>query len=128
MLSFVQRKNKSLFLVERIISKIDGEREGFNAKRFYAYQALVKGKLSVHVSKYSLEYLLDHFDPCDTIFPTQEQAFYNKVCRIVVTHYLRTIAPLITLHSRRLVQTNKGDHLKTQRNLTKHIQRVLRTT
>lgn len=113
----MQRKTKSLLLVEKIISKLDGEMEGYNAKRFYAYQALVKGKLSVHVSKYSLEALLDHFDPCDPIFPTQEQAFYNKVCRIVVTHYLRTIAPLVTLHSRRLIQTNKVDHLKTQRNL-----------
>ncbi len=103
------------------MNKFKNDSNDFSLKRFYAYQSYVKGKLSVHVNKETLALVLEHVDLNASIFSVEEQLFYNKISRVAVIHYLKTIAPLITLNSKRLIETNKFDHLRSQRNLITYL-------
>jgi hypothetical protein len=61
--------------------------------------------------------MCNHFEPNSEIFSDEEQQFYNKICRILISYYLNSIGKLVTLNSNRLKQTNKKDHLRAQRNI-----------
>jgi hypothetical protein len=117
-LAFVQRKSKSEKLVTLAIEKYAGEGcSKYTSKRFYAYQAYIKGKIDIQVCKKTLLTVTTNLDLHSDIFPVTEQLFYNKICRIVIASYLQSISALTTLNSRRLRSTCKNSHLRAQRRL-----------
>jgi hypothetical protein len=117
-LAFVQRKSKSEKVVALAIEKYAGEGcSEYTSKRFYAYQAYLKGKIDIHVSMKTLITLTTNLDLHSDIFPVSEQLFYNKICRITIASYLQNKSALTTLNSRRLRSTCKNSHLRAQRRL-----------
>jgi len=87
-LSYIQRKNKSEPIVRKIIEKI-GEGSFYSSKKYYSYQAYLKGKLHIHVNRDTLKDISSHLDLDESIYRVEEQLFYNKVTRILICYYLR---------------------------------------
>ena len=120
-LAFIQRKSKSRHVIEKIIARENTNDEIYNSTRYYSYQSFIKNKLSIHVNIKTLLKVLEHEDSGFSIFSVEEENFYNKVTRMVILYYLRQIAPLVTLNSKKLRNTSKQDHLKSQRFLLNYI-------
>lgn len=118
----MQRRSKSEPVITRAIARLQKDlpsspSSAFTARRFYAYQTYLKGKIDIHVSKKTLGLVASNLDLHSDIFSLEEQLFYNRVCRAAIAHYLRNVAALTTLNSRRLRETSKKDHLRAQRHL-----------
>jgi hypothetical protein len=127
-LAYVQRRSKSEREIERIIARLSSDCArppcSFSSRRFYAYQLYLKGKIDIHVSKKTLALVVGNLDLHSEIFSPDEQLFYNRVCRTAIAHYLRRVAAITTLNSRRLRETSKKDHLRAQRHLLHFIQNI----
>ena len=48
-LSFIQKKGKSCGIVERLLKR-SGVEKGWNIKRFYLYQSMIRGKMNNYVN------------------------------------------------------------------------------
>jgi hypothetical protein len=115
-------------VITRAIARMQAEHPSssipFSTRRFYAYQTYLKGKIDIHVSKKTLILVASNLDLHSDIFSPEEQLFYNRVCRAAISHYLRNVAALTTLNSRRLRETSKKDHLGAQRHLLNFMKNI----
>jgi hypothetical protein len=86
-LCFIRRVKKSGKIVERVLRRLD-PRGAFSSKRFYAYQLYLKDNCTDFKWKEGIEVLVNRIDPTCASFSIEEQAFYNKLCRILIMQYL----------------------------------------
>ncbi len=86
-LCFIRRVKKSGRMVERILTRLSPSGE-FTTKRFYAYQLYLKDNCTDFKWKEGIEVLVNRIDPTCASFSIEEQAFYNKLCRILIMQYL----------------------------------------
>jgi len=68
-------------------------------------------------NKSVLRAITTHVDPSLSVFSVEEQLFYNKVCRILISQFLRSDHILILLTNTKISKTKKTDHLKMNRYL-----------
>lgn len=81
----------------------------------------LKQKLHIHVNKETLRQLVNHLDLDESIFTVEEQLFFNKISRTLICHYLKQLAKLTILSSRRVKLTSKLDHLAAHRTLLEYM-------
>jgi hypothetical protein len=56
-LSFIQKKGKSSIIVEKLLKK-QNIQKGWNTKRFYLYQSMIRGKMNNYVNEETLKELV----------------------------------------------------------------------
>lgn len=56
-LSFIQKKGKSCSIVEKLLKR-SGVEKGWNIKRFYLYQSMIRGKMNNYVNEETLKNLV----------------------------------------------------------------------
>ena len=122
--SYISRINKSKKIVKKILHKYRDDR--YSLKRFYAYQIYLKSAISGYTSKNILHLIVTFCDPASTIFRTDEQQFYNMVCRALIGHYLNIEGPLKLLTSKKEHKTLKVDHFKIYRYILNDLQHYFR--
>ena len=123
--SFVQKQTKSGYLVEQLFRKY-AHPEEYTTKRFYHYQALLKNRLGHYSNEKSLKVVTELYDSkCET-WKEQEQRFYNKICRILIHHFLHEDSVFIILTSRRMKKEKKSDHLKARREIAPLVDDILK--
>lgn len=120
-LSYIRRINKSGRVVTSILEKFSNEKKLYSQKKFFSYHAYIKERTANIRYNDIIEGILNHFDPCSTVFTAQEQMFYNKVTRILILHFLREGALLNVLSSTKITRTKKDEHLKIQRMLIQKV-------
>ena len=86
-LCFIRRVKKSGKMLERMLRRLD-PRGVFSSKRFYAYQLYLKDNCTDFKWKEGIEVLVNRVDPTCSSFSPEEQAFYNKLCRMLIVQYL----------------------------------------
>ena len=95
----------------------------YTVKRFFAYQNYLKSILTEFTSRNILHLIITFFEPDSKIFRSDEQLYYNKICRILIFDFLQNEGPLRILNSKRKEKkTEKGDHLIVFRYLLKDLQ------
>jgi hypothetical protein len=115
--SFIQKKNKSGHIVEKLFKKFP-HGEGFSPKRFYLYQSLLKGRLGHYTNEKSLKL-------CES-WSESEQRYYNKICRVLIHHFLHEDSIFIILTSKRMKSDKKFDHLRARRQVSDSVLRILK--
>ena len=123
--SFVQKQNKSGYLTERLFKKYPSRPE-FTIKRFYHYQSLLKNRLGHYSNERSLKVVTELYDPKCSTWSEQEQRYYNKICRILIYHFLHEDSIFIILTSRRMKREKKSDHLSARREIARAVVQVLK--
>jgi hypothetical protein len=113
-LCFIRRVKKSGRMVERILARLAPE-GNFSMKRFYAYQHYLKENCTDFKWKEGISVLASQLDARCASFSLEEQAFYNRVCRILIVEYLERICRLEVLNHTKINPTHIGDHLKVIR-------------
>jgi hypothetical protein len=114
LLSYVRRVNKSGRMVEKIIKKLD-EGKIYTSKKFYSYQAYLKEQIPFHKTKHTLKEITEYQDCNYRIFSGEEQRFYNKVCRILISGFLKDAYLPTLLTSSKIHKTSKLEHLKIRK-------------
>ena len=121
----MQKQNKSGFLTAKLFNKYPHP-EAYTPKRFYNYQSLLKNRLGHYSNEKSLKIVMELYDlKCET-WTEQEQRYYNKICRILVHHFLHEDSIFIILTSRRMKKEKKSDHLRARRQIAGAVGDVLR--
>lgn len=49
------------------------------------------------------------------VVPEEEQLFYLKVARRVAKHFLENLLPLLIIHSKRMFEDKRAEHLRVRR-------------
>jgi hypothetical protein len=123
--SFVQKQNKSGYLTTRLFQKYDHP-EQFTVKRFYFYQSLLRNRLGHYSNERSLKIVNELYDPKCENWSEQEQRFYNKICRILIHHFLHEDSIFIILTSKRMKKEKKSDHLRARRAISSSVSCILK--
>jgi hypothetical protein len=121
-LSYIRRVSKSGKTVSRIIQRLSSDPK-YTSKKFYSYQVYVKESAPFHRTRQTLAQITEHLDSNFAIFSLEEQLFYNKVCRILISLFLRGEYANTLLTSGKIHKTSKKDHLKIRRYLQLKLQR-----
>jgi hypothetical protein len=100
--------------------------EAYSIKRFYLYQALLKNRLGHYSNERSLKIVNELYEPKCENWSEQEQRFYNKICRILIHHFLHEDSVFIILTSRRMKREKKSDHLRARREIALSVAGILR--
>ena len=66
------------------------------------------------------------YDPKCENWSEQEQRFYNKICRILIHHFLHEDSIFIILTSKRMKKDKKSDHLRARRVITSSVSAILK--
>lgn len=101
-------------MVERILTRLSPSGE-FTTKRFYAYQLYLKDNCTDFKWKEGIEVLVNRLDSSCPSFSLHEQAFYNKLTRILIAQYLEQICRLEVLNHTKINPTHIRDHLRVIR-------------
>lgn len=123
--SFVQKISKSGYLTSKLFEKYDHPEE-FTIRRFYLYQSLLKNRLGHYSNEKSLRIVNELYDPKCENWSEQEQRFYNKICRILIHHFLHEDSIFIILTSKRMRKAKKSDHLRARRAIASSVSGILR--
>lgn len=123
--SFIQKKNKSGTVIDRLLAKYPHP-QNYTSKRFYLYQGLLKNRLGHYANEKSLRYLSELYEPKCENWPEEEQRFYNKLCRILIHHFLEEDSVIIIATSKRMKQEKKKDHLHARRYVKESVMRALK--
>lgn len=113
-LCFIRRVKKSGRMVESILARLSPQGE-FSTKRFYAYQLYLKDNCTDFKWKQGIEVLVNCLDPNCPSFSLEEQAFYNRLTRILIAQYLEQICRLEVLNHTKINPTHIRDHLRVIR-------------
>lgn len=92
--------------MEKIIKRLD-EGKNYTSKKFYSYQAYVKEQIPFHKTKHTLKEITEYNDTNYSIFSIAEQRFYNKVCRILISDFLKKSYLPTLLTSSKIHKTSK---------------------
>jgi hypothetical protein len=98
----------------------------FTIKRFYLYQGLLKNKLGHYTNERSLKLVTELYEPKCVSWSEQEQRFYNKLCRILIRHFLYEDSIFIILTSKRMKSGKKSDHLRARRAVAESVLQILK--
>ena len=122
-LSFVQKRGKSLKLVEDLISRSGCQPA--SAKRFFLLHKLVKGKMNNYVNEDTLKQLLDV--RCDNfeIYGQEEQECYQRISRKLVLYFLTHEAVSCVLTSKRMEESKKQQHVSAIRAIASRLNPAL---
>lgn len=101
-------------MVERILARLNTQGD-FSSKRFYAYQLYLKDNCTDFKWKQGIEVLVNRLDPNCPSFSLQEQAFYNRLTRVLIVQYLEQICRLEVLNHTKINPTHIRDHLRVIR-------------
>ena len=123
--SFIQKKNKSGLLLERLFQKYHHP-ENYTIKRFYLYQTLLKNRLGHYTNEKSLKHLRQIYEPNCENWSGEEQRFYQKLTRCLILHFLEEDSVFIILTSKRMKKEKKRDHLHARRYVKECVLRALR--
>ncbi len=123
-ISFIQKKGKSEKILERLFSKLHGK-SGWNIKRFYHYQGMLRTHLNNYVNEETLGMLVRvHAEVLD-IYDEEEQRFYNQLSRILINEFIRDDFASYVLTSKRMDKSKKNHHLGALRNIKNRIRLLL---
>lgn len=100
--------------------------ENCSMKRFYLYQGLLKNRLGHYSNEKSLKVVNELYEPRCENWSEQEQRYYNKLCRVLIHHFLREDSIFIILTSKRMKKEKKRDHLLARRQIREAVTNVLR--
>jgi hypothetical protein len=66
------------------------------------------------------------YEPKCESWPEQEQRYYNKLCRILIRHFLYEDSIFIILTSKRMRREKKLDHLRARRFVARSVLQILK--
>jgi hypothetical protein len=95
-------------------------------KRFYLYQSLLKDKVSNYINEASLQLVTQLYEPECHVYELEEQRYYNRVTRIMITHFVGEDSIFNILTSRRMHKEKKKVHLTMRRELGRKVREILR--
>lgn len=117
-LSFIQKRGKSVKIVERILVRARSSiPSSWSTKRFYLYQAMIRGKMDNYVNGETLRQLVRVHPDEGLLFSLAEQEFYNGITRRLIDYFLREEISVCVLTSKRMDRTKKTHHLVAIRNI-----------
>lgn len=117
-LCYIRRVKKSGRMVQHIISRLSPDGQ-YTSKRFYAYQLYLKENCTDFKWKEGIQTLASRLDSDCPSFSLAEQAFYNKVTRVLLASYLEQICRLEVLNHSKINPSHIRDHLKVIRYVRK---------
>lgn len=98
----------------------------YTIKRFYLYQALLKNRLGHYTNERSLKVVSELYEPKCENWTEQEQRYYNKICRVLIHHFLYEDSIFIILTSKRMKSEKKRDHLTARRKIAESVSHILK--
>lgn len=94
--------------------------------RFYLYQGILKGRLGHYANEKSLKLVNELYEAKCESWPEHEQRYYNKLCRVLIRHFLYEDSVFIILTSKRMKREKKLDHLRARRAVARSVMEILR--
>lgn len=82
---------------------------------------MLKNKISHYVNEDTMKIYMKTGNVDGSVYSISEQAFYNKVSRILIFHFLKTEAQTSTLTSKRMDKTKKATHIEVQSQLAEKL-------
>lgn len=82
---------------------------------------MLKNKISHYVNEDTMKIYMKTGHVDKSVYSESEQAFYNKVSRILIFHFLKTEAQTSTLTSKRMDRTKKATHIEVQSQLVEKL-------
>jgi len=82
---------------------------------------MLKNKISHYVNEDTMKIYMKTGHVDKSVYSESEQAFYNKVSRILIFHFLKTEAQTSTLTSKRMDRTKKATHIEIQSQLAEKL-------
>jgi isocitrate dehydrogenase kinase/phosphatase len=110
--------------VDKLFGKFSHPAE-FTPKRFYLYQSLLKNRLGHYTNENSLKLVNELYEPKCENWPEIEQRFYNKICRVLIHHFLHEDSIFIILTSKRMKSDKKADHMRARRQVCQSVLSIL---
>lgn len=77
----------------------------------------MKEKLNHYVNEKSLMALCKVQEIGIGLFSFEEQMFYLKLARILAKHFIEEILPFLIVHSKRMFEDKRTEHMRIRRNL-----------
>lgn len=99
--------------------------QGWNPKRYYHYQSMLKNRLNNYVKEDTLGELVKVHPEMLDIYGEAEQLFYNQITRVLIGEFIRDDFVLYLLTSKRLDRTKIYHHLAALRNIRGKIKKIL---
>ena len=124
-LSFVQKKGKSLALVDKLLKLHNPDPDHFNTHRFYLFQKAIKDKMNNYVNLETLREYCKIRKQEFSVFTFEEQKCYNKITKILINYFLKEEAQLFILTSKRMEKEKKKYHIEVIRNLQMSLKALL---
>lgn len=82
---------------------------------------MLKNKISHYVNEDTMKIYMKTDNVDNSVYSESEQAFYNKVSRILIFYFLKTEAQTSTLTSKRMDKTKKATHIEVQSQLAEKL-------
>lgn len=101
-LSYIQKKEKSLRVVEKLLANLSASAPGATSQRYYLFQKLIRSKMNNYVNEDTLSELCKLRPDNFAIYSLPEQRLYSKITRILITEFLREDIVNCILTSKRM--------------------------
>lgn len=124
MLSFVEKKHKSEWLIVRLFEKYSHS-ENWTIAKYYCYMKRMKSSMGHYINENELQAITRIQEPECEIYSSEEQMFYLKICRIAIDYFFKTQSILISLTSNRMSEQKRKAHLVARRALLQRMQQLL---
>jgi hypothetical protein len=110
LMSYLAKLFKSRKIIEHIFRK-EKHPAAWTVRRYYNYIKTIKEKSSHYLDESDLRTFFVIQSPRCQVYSLEEQQFYMRVCRILVSYFLRSEVVLISATSTRMNEYNRRIHL-----------------
>ena len=116
--SFLSKPTKSKPICQRIFDHLPKpESNEVSIQRYYYFIKQVKERLNHYVNEKSLVALCKVQEIGIDLFNFEEQMFYLKLARILAKHFIEEILPFLIIHSKRMFDDKRAEHMRIRRSL-----------